>query len=135
MVRWSMLVGWWELMRNPQQIFRRPSTGSEDFVMLSPRTATKAQMQSLESPAAGNGGDLRRRSSGQVVVRPSVDEPDPVVRATPVTPTRMQVSSPTKSQFSPTPTRTQFVDVPNLEKGKGKGRAADGERKEEEVMV
>lgn len=66
MVRWSMFVGWWQLILNPKQIFRRPSTGSEDFVMLSPRTAASQQMQNIDL-------GLRRRSSGQVV-RPSVDE-------------------------------------------------------------
>lgn len=101
MVRWSMLVGWWELIRNPRQMFRRPSTGSEDFVMLSPRTAASQQMQTIDS-------GVRRRSSGQVI-RASVDEPQG------------------------TPTKTQFVDVPSVEKGRG--MEGDEERKEEEVMV
>lgn len=80
MVRWSMFVGWWELIRNPKQMFRRLSTGSEDFVMLSPRTAASQQMQNIDS-------GLRRRSSGQVI-RPSVDE---------------SLSTPTKTQFVDVP--------------------------------
>ena len=32
MVRSSMFVGWWQLLRNPRQVFRRPSVDAETTV-------------------------------------------------------------------------------------------------------
>ena len=31
-----MFVGWWTLLRDPRQLFRRPSIGDQDFVMSDP---------------------------------------------------------------------------------------------------
>ena len=88
MVRWSMFTGWWELIRNPSTIFRRPSTGSEDFVMLSPRTLAAQQGQQMANLDAG----LRRRSSGQV--RTSVDRERELA-----SPTTSPMASPGKGRF------------------------------------
>lgn len=109
MVRWSMLIGWYELIRNPKTLFRRPSTGSEDFVMLSPRTLASQQMQTVDS-------GVRRRSSGQVVGagRPSVEEEGDEVG----------------TENERTPTRTQFATMPAVEE-RGKQKHV----REEEVMV
>ena len=35
MVRWSMVVGWYELMRNPRKLARQQSV--DDFILMSPR--------------------------------------------------------------------------------------------------
>lgn len=40
MLRWSMITGWIELLKNPRQLLsafthRRPSVGSQDFIMQS----------------------------------------------------------------------------------------------------
>ncbi len=32
MVRSSMFVGWWQMLRNPRAIFRRPSVDNEDMI-------------------------------------------------------------------------------------------------------
>jgi hypothetical protein len=38
MIRWSMVIGWYELLKDPRQLLhrfqrRRPSVGSQDFIM------------------------------------------------------------------------------------------------------
>ena len=104
MIRWSMFVGWWELLRNPKTFFRRPSTGSEDFVMLSPCTLASQQMQGIDA-------GMRRRSSGQVVRASGESEGE--VR---------------------TPTKTTFLDVPIREEGGKARGSEEGKKEEEVMV-
>ena len=48
MVRSSMFVGWWQLLRNPRQAFRRPSVDSQDLIMHNRREAETVEAEKPE---------------------------------------------------------------------------------------
>ncbi|KAK5133052.1 hypothetical protein LTR08_008257 [Meristemomyces frigidus] len=85
MLRWSMFVGWYELLRDPRQFLnflhgRRASVGSQDFIMQSsPKHMSLTRPLGSESPVPGkhsgvDGSEAEPKKSSSVSTEPEAQD-------------------------------------------------------------
>jgi hypothetical protein len=74
MVRSSMFIGWWQMVRNPRQFFRRPSLDNENLLaqggqrVEAPPEPEPAPIMSEKEAEAGDVQQYERRRTSDTLV-------------------------------------------------------------------